>query len=302
MYTTASGRLHPVWAFVLSSLLSAAAFYVAVVIAITIAGERSLFLEIIFRPLLAGLLLAIYVWLLTAADHVEDHRLAALGLPRTSGMFRQLVGGFLLGFVLVLLAILPVMLWGGLSFSLRHGVHPVPRIAAALLVLACGALAEELMFRGYPFQHLVEGIGPVGAIVVFSILFGAVHLSNPGASLWGLVNTILIGIVLSVAYLRTRALWLPLGLHFGWNATLGLLLGLPVSGLRLFNVLFRTTATGPRWLTGGSYGIEGSATCVVVVLLGLAVIWKWPVRSLGTVALPESAETIDSSGVAGIQP
>ena len=116
------------------------------------------------------------------------------------------------------------------------------------------------MFRGYPFQHLEQGIGAIGAIAVFSVLFGAVHLANPGASLWGLVNTILIGVLLAISYLRTRALWLPWGIHFGWNFALGVLFGLPVSGLRLFNVVVRTTVSGPNWVTGGSYGVEASAT------------------------------------------
>ena len=138
-----------------------------------------------------------------------------------------------------------------------------------LLVLLLGALAEELMFRGYPFQHLEQGIGAIGAITVFSVMFGAVHLANPGASLWGLINTILIGVLLSISYLRTRALWLPWGIHFGWNFALGFLFGLPVSGLRLFNVVVRTTASGPNWITGGSYGLEGSATAVVVILMGV---------------------------------
>ena len=89
-------------------------------------------------------------------------------------------------------------------------------------MLVAGSLAEELMFRGYPFQRLVEAIGAGGAIVVFSVLFGVVHLMNPGANPWGLLNTVVIGVVLSVAYLRTRALWLPWGIHFAWNATLGL--------------------------------------------------------------------------------
>ena len=91
-----------------------------------------------------------------------------------------------------------------------------------LAFLISGALAEELMFRGYPFQRLVEAIGAAGAIVVFSVLFGVVHLSNPGASVWGLVNTVAIGVLLSIVYLRTRSLWLPWGLHFAWNTTLGL--------------------------------------------------------------------------------
>ena len=142
-------------------------------------------------------------------------------------------------------------------------------------VLISGALAEELMFRGYPFQRLVEGIGAPGAIVVFSVLFGVVHLSNPGASVWGLINTVAIGVLLSLAYLRTNALWLPWGIHdFAWNTVLGLILGLPVSGLRLFNVMVHATAIGPKWLTGGSYGIEASAPGAVAIVFGLPFVSK----------------------------
>jgi len=136
------------------------------------------------------------------------------------------------------------------------------------------------MFRGYPFQRLVEAIGSGGAILIFSMLFGFVHWMNPGANPWGLLNTVLIGVVLSVAYLRTRALWLPWGLHFAWNTTLGLVFGLPVSGIRMFNVFVHTTAVGPEWLTGGTYGLEASLPGASVVLIGLIVVWRFPLRRL----------------------
>lgn len=136
------------------------------------------------------------------------------------------------------------------------------------------------MFRGYPFQRLTEGIGPAGAIAVFSVLFGVVHLSNPGATVWGLVNTVAIGVLLSVLYLRTRALWMPWGFHFAWNAMLGIVLGLPVSGLRLFNVAVHATASGPKWLTGGNYGIEASAPGAVAIGIGLVIACKAPLRRL----------------------
>jgi hypothetical protein len=104
------------------------------------------------------------------------------------------------------------------------------------------------------------------------VLFGAVHLNNPGASVWGFLNTIVVGVLLSVAYLRTRSLWLPWGLHFGWNFALGAVFGLPVSGLNDFSVMLTSSAQGPRWLTGGAYGMEASATGTLVLVLGLIVI------------------------------
>ncbi len=286
MFTTSTGRLHPVWAFVISLVLSFAAFFIAGVFSEAISGRHSLVLELIFRYLLAFLLIGLYAWLLTVVDNVHDHRISALGLPLIDGWRRQFLTGCLVGLLLTVLAVLPIAIWGNASFTFHLGFYLLPRDGAVLVVLLVGALAEELVFRGYPFQHLEEGIGAVGAIAVFSILFGAVHLSNPDASRWGLLNTILIGILLAIAYLRTRALWLPWGIHFGWNTALGFLFGLPVSGLRTFNVVVRTSATGPKWMTGGGYGIEASATGTVAVLIGLVIVWKLPVTKLSRGPVP----------------
>jgi membrane protease YdiL (CAAX protease family) len=286
MFNSPAGRLHPVLAFVVSSLFSALAFLVAAYVSGWLAGDRVLLFELIFRPLLAVLLTALFVWMLTTADQVDDHVVAALGFPRTKGWLKQFAIGCVIGFGLISLAVIPIALWGQCSTRLRFGIHTLPRIGAVLLILLMGALAEELMFRGYPFQHLEQGIGAAGAIIVFSVMFGAVHLANPGASIWGLINTILIGVLLAISYLRSRALWLPWGIHFGWNFALGFLFGLPVSGLRLFNVMVRTTASGPHWITGGSYGVEGSGTAVIVILIGIVTVWKLPVARLAQPALP----------------
>ena len=242
-------------------------------------GNRILRFEAIFRPLLSVMLFGLYAWMLTVADQVEEHRAAVMGFPIASGWRRQFGAGCFLGFLLPVVALVPVAIWGDLSVSAHLNPRTLSRLLAVLVVLVFGALAEELMFRGYPFQRLEEAIGPFGAIMVFSVLFGVVHLMNPGASTLGLLNTVLIGIVLAIAYLRTRALWLPWGLHFGWNATLGLLFGLPVSGLRVFNVVVRSSAKGPNWLTGGSYGLEAGVPGVLAVLVGLIVIWKLPLRA-----------------------
>ena len=89
MFITPAGRLHPVWAFVVSSLFSVLAFLVAGFVAGWLAGDRVLLFEWIFRPLLAVLLIALFIWMLTAADQVEDHAVAALGFPHTKGWLKQ---------------------------------------------------------------------------------------------------------------------------------------------------------------------------------------------------------------------
>lgn len=290
MFTDGTGRLQPIWAFVLSGLLSCAAFFVAAYAAAALAGDHVLRFEAIFRPVLVALLLGSFSWLLTVGDHVEDHCIAAQGLPISPGWARQLTAGCAIGFLLVMVAVIPVAIGGHIVFRTVLTPHTLPKAAAVVIVLILGALAEELMFRGYPFQRLVAGVGVAGAIVVFSVLFGVVHLSNPGASVWGLINTVAIGVLFALAYLRTGALWLPWGIHFAWNAALGFVLGLPVSGLRLFNVAVQATAEGPKWLTGGSYGVEASVSGTIAICVGFVVIWRSPFHRLVSPRERSSAE------------
>jgi hypothetical protein len=88
-------------------------------------------------------------------------------------------------------------------------------------------------------------------------------------------NTALAGIWLAAAYLRTRSLWLPLGVHWSWNWALGWFFGLPISGIQLVsNPLLQGQDKGPKWLTGGSYGIEGGVACTIALVLFTVFLWK----------------------------
>ena len=124
----------------------------------------------------------------------------------------------------------------GVGWRLR-ALHALPRIRCCgrdrftFVVFAVAAANEEAIFRGYPFQRLVESITPVGAIAATSALFGLAHLANPHRTWISTLNTALVGIPFAIAYLRTRSLWMPIGMHFIWNFLLGFFLGLPVSGL-----------------------------------------------------------------------
>ena len=291
MFTDSTGRLQPAWAFIVSALMCCAAFVLCGYFAAAIAGDHVLRFEAIFRPSLAAVLLAGLSWLLTVGNHVESHQLAAQGLPLTQGWSRQFAIGAGLAFVLVLLAVGVLGMLGHLSFRVILSSHSLQRTLVVLFVFATGSLAEELMFRGYPFQRLAEAIGAGGAILVFSTLFGLVHVLNPGASAWGLLNTVVIGVALSVAYLRTRALWMPWGFHFAWNTTLGLIAGLPVSGIRMFNTVVHATAQGPKWLTGQSYGLEASLPAAAAVVVSLLFFWRAPLPFLGNTQAQDSSAT-----------
>jgi len=176
-----------------------------------------------------------------------------------------------------------------------------PLVVCALLA---GAMAEELIFRGYPFQRLVEGLGNVGAIIVLSALFGAVHLHNPHVAdnrtveVFAFCNTLLIGIVFAIAYLRTRALWFPWGLHFAWNITMGLIFGIPVSGLTDFSVLVKARVGGPAWFLGGAYGFEGGMLGTIVIALGLTYVVIFVRPAAARTAPPQ----LNEPGGSSIQP
>jgi len=137
------------------------------------------------------------------------------------------------------------------------------------------AAFEEFLFRGYPLQTLLLDVRPTLAVSAPSLLFGLGHAGNPNASALGVFNTVLAGVWLSIAYLKTRRLWLPIGLHAGWNFTMSTIYGLTVSGIeeRVGASLFRAAQTGPAWLTGGSYGPEGGVL-VTALLIG-ASFWLW---------------------------
>jgi membrane protease YdiL (CAAX protease family) len=211
-------------------------------------------------------------------DQPEGSSWTYIGLPRRN-WGRELLAGTLLGIALIFLAVVIIAIFFNyhitqITLNPRTLILPI----VVLFVLVTGALAEELMFRGYPFQRLVEWVGPAGAIMILSALFGAVHLHNPHVSdsravqAFAFSNTLLIGIVLALAYLRTRALWFPWGLHLAWNATLGLVFGLPVSGISSFALLVKAKARGPEWFLGGGYGIEGGALGTLLVILGLGYV------------------------------
>jgi membrane protease YdiL (CAAX protease family) len=144
------------------------------------------------------------------------------------------------------------------------------------LLLWLGAAGEELMFRGYPFQILARRLGPAWVIPPFAVLFALAHFDNPQSNWAGVGNTALWGVVLGLAYWRSRDLWLPIGLHFGWNWAL------PLAGVRLSGFKMGLTGhvlewkAGPLW-SGGEYGIEAGLPTTAAAVALLAWLWlrKW---------------------------
>jgi len=214
---------------------------------------------------------------------LEGLPLAALGYAFHRGWLRDLSLGFAVSAAMILLVVLIQILGGGTQIQLNPAWSQpngsswnslVSGIVVATLLLSVAAAFEEIVFRGYVFQTLVRDVPVALPLLLLSLLFGLAHWSNPSRTLFSTTNTVLAGIWLAVAFLKTRSLWLPTGLHLGWNWTMGLLFGIPVSGLPFRNTVLLTTSGSPQWLTGGSYGCEGGFAATLVLVLSTVLLWR----------------------------
>jgi membrane protease YdiL (CAAX protease family) len=207
---------------------------------------------------------------------IDKLRVSTFGVLLHQGWFRDFLAGLAAAGGLLVLTLAGSFLFGNASVESSGSMSVFPAICATLLVLAVAALNEELVFRGYPFQVFLKSIGPWGAMLLISSIFGLLHLPNPGATLLSTVNTILAGIFLCRAYLKTRSLWLPYGIHLGWNAGLSIVLGYPVSGIDTPSIL-KTSVSGSDLILGGSYGPEGGLLGTVLFLAATIVIGRIPI-------------------------
>ncbi|UCF18953.1 MAG: CPBP family intramembrane metalloprotease [Gemmatimonadota bacterium] len=208
---------------------------------------------------------------------VERRPLAALGFPGGSQPAADLARGMAIGggFMALLVTLLTVVGWlrpapdaGTFAGWLEH-------VAGLGLMLALAAAAEELLFRGYAFQVLVEGSGPLIAVVLSSALFAGVHVFNPEVSAIALVNIGLAGVLMAGAYLRTRSLWVAIGLHWAWNWVMAAAFDLPVSGIDFDVPGYDTLELGPDAMTGGAFGPEAG---LLTTALSLPLI-VWVLRT-----------------------
>ena len=281
------GRLRSGWrvliftlVFLILSILMGIAVGIGSKLMIQLAPDRAVahYLEnlILRSVLLLAALLAGYI----CTRLLEGLPWRALGLLLHAGWLRDFFIGSLIGIASLALATAIATAGGGLSFTVS-GRDALLQVAQTLLFSAIlfivAALAEEALFRGYPLQTLTRAKLAWLAVLLTSIPFAAVHLKNPNvAAGFTFVNTALAGVWFAVAYLRTRSLWLPLGIHWAWNWALGSLFGLPVSGINDLapHPLLHGTDLGPAWLTGGSYGIEGGVACTITLLVSTIFIWR----------------------------
>lgn len=173
-------------------------------------------------------------------------------------------GGVVIGVLLFCAVIATLRILGVASF---HGFDTSGRLAISFALAASAAIGEEIVFRGVVYRLFEEGFGTGIAVLLSGALFGLLHAGNPGATVESTLAIALeAGVLLASAYALTRSLWLPIGLHFGWNFTEGGIFGTAVSGGGTGGGLFNVRLVGPDALTGGQFGPEASLPAVGVCL------------------------------------
>ncbi len=234
-----------------------------------------------FGSVLVGATLTVFAaavfanWL--ALRIYENRRLSAVGLFWNRASAENLAFGVLGGMGSACFVLGPPLLAGAAHIVATSDQPTSGTLPFVSLLLAAGAVGEELLFRGYGFQILLAAVGPYAAILPAGVIFALMHTGNPNAAWFGIANTAGFGILFGYAFLRTRDLWLPIGLHFGWNFTLPLF-GVNVSGLRMKETGHEMVWTAGALWSGGQYGPEASVLTSAVLVLLFVYVWKAPLR------------------------
>ena len=274
-FLAADGRTRPTWrAIIFVPLFSLIALAIVIVTTGVLGPDvvtREFSLQLIVQGVaMLGASMGA-AWILLRV--LDNRSFRTLGLWTFRGWAKELALGVAFGAGLNTLIVLALMSAGSIEFRWA-GVgfgEATLGLLWGLLILSPASAGEETLFRGYLFQRLVDGWGGWGTVVFTSFIFGWGHYNNPNATLLAAANTGLAGALLAVMYLKTRALWMPIGAHISWNYVMGAVYSLPVSGLNMEGRLFEVEISGPEWFSGGAFGPEGSVL-VTAVLVG-ATLW-----------------------------
>jgi len=235
-----------------------------------ISQDDTLFLIINSFPIVIIVLLSTYFM----TKYVEKREFKTIGLALHSNVRKEIFLGILIGFLMMSLVFFSQLIFGDVSVKLAD-FSLIILLANFIIygtIFAIQSSGEEILFRGYLFQTLIEGANKIIAVFILSVLFGFVHFFNPNVSLFAAFNIALSGILFSIAYIRTRSLWLPCALHFSWNFCQGFIYSAPVSGVKIRTNLLIIENNMPEFLSGGNFGPEGGIIASIVFLGGIFYI------------------------------
>jgi len=232
----------------------------------TLLGEETIAVNFLATLITAGsAFLAYYAFVRL----VERRTVKELSLPQS---LVELPFGLLIGAALFSVTIAILWLLGNYHVS---GMNEWGSVANWLMIGILSGVIEELLVRGILFRVMEEYLGTWISLAISALIFGAMHLANPNATLWaGAAIAIEAGILLAASYVYRRRLWIPIGIHIAWNFTQGGIFGVSVSGIKAQGLL-QSTLSGSTLLSGGEFGAEASIFAVLVCLsAGIYFLWK----------------------------
>lgn len=198
---------------------------------------------------------------------------------------RQLLLGCLLGVFLMLVPALFLRAFGWVTWQWNDA--GLASFSSAIVLYIGVAVAEELVFRGFVFQRLIDGLGEWPAQLIVAAYFVLTHsaaLSEAGGQryLAGL-NIFVASLVFGLAFIRTRSLAMPLGIHFAANLMQGAVLGFGVSGNEQAGLFRPVFGNAPDWLTGGAFGLEASVPGLVCIVATGFLLYRWKRPDRGSI-------------------
>lgn len=192
--------------------------------------------------------------------------------------------GLFIGALLMLAPALILFVFGVVSWEV-NAFNLFPLLSVTVVFVAV-AVAEEVLFRGFIFQRLIDAMGQWPAQLIIAAYFLLIHLNNPGMTgnikLLAGINIFLASIMFGLAYIKTKSLSMPIGIHFMANWVQGVFLGFGVSGNEQEGFLNPIFNSASEWLTGGSFGLEASIPGLIAVVITMIVLYRWNLRKINT--------------------
>ena len=236
--------------------------------------------------------LAATISVFIARRYLDRRSFTSLGLKIDKQAVLDMFFGFALTGLMMGLIFLAEWVFGWLevesfAWQIESLGSLLSSVLIMLLIFALVSWQEELISRGYWLQNLSEGLNRSLGVLLSSAVFALVHSVNPNLSWLAFAGLFLAGLFLAYGYLRTKQLWLPIGLHLGWNFFEGTIFGFPVSGHYTYQ-LIRQSTSGPDLITGGAFGPEAGLIMLPILLLGTLGVYVYTMNR-GT-GQPENAE------------
>jgi hypothetical protein len=256
-------------------------FTVAYLLDPSLLGSLSLSPEYLLLGTVAEAL-AVTASVFLARRFIDRQSIESLGLKLNTQALVDVLAGIGIAFLQMGGIYLLMLGLGWLNFEgFAWQFDPIGAVVTGvLLFLATFILvgwSEELLSRGYHLQTIASGTNLLWGVIISSAVFGILHFRNPSATWVSTAGIFLAGVYLAYGYIRTKQLWLSIGLHIGWNFFEGVVFGFPVSGLDIY-ALTRITVHGPEIWTGGAFGPEAGLIILPALALGVLLIYLYTMK------------------------